>query len=163
MHVACPSGHFHKYHPLPYFYWSIDLESTTSSAGIKRQLVMIGLGTAAAAVTLALTIISFGGDTFSLADIQFLFLNQQEVTIEGKFVECVPTKRVQPCYMGFQSNDGAYFVFTGQFDKVEILRLIDQGQFQVTGKFTSSTLEPEEFQILDVVGGIKLTSIIPVL
>jgi hypothetical protein len=113
-------------------------QGSSSFLGLKGKLVLIGSGTAVAFVALALTIIPFSGETFSLADIQFLFLNQQEVMIDGKFVDCVATKGYQPCYLGFQSNDGAYFVLTGKSDRGDSRQLVGQEQFQISGKFTSS-------------------------
>jgi hypothetical protein len=131
-----------------------------SSLLIKRQLVIIGCIAAVAALALYITIISFGaGDSFSLAEIPFFFMNGQEITVRGTFEECVPTKMLAICYPGFLSDNGAYFVLTDH-DIRDLRDLIRQGHFQVTGRFT--TAMPEQFAAADVTGVISVSSVIPV-
>jgi hypothetical protein len=96
--------------------------------------------------------------TLSLADFQFFFLNQQQVTIDGTFAECVPTKNVQPCYPGFKSDSRAYFILT---DDNILMKQTEQGHFRVMGKFTSSMME-EKYPVTDVVGTIEVRSITPI-
>jgi len=130
-----------------------------SSLLIKRQLALIGSITAVAAVALFMTILSFSGDSFSLTDIPFFFLNGQEITVKGMFVDCVPTKMLDVCISGFRSNDGAYFVLTNH-GIGDLSQLINQGHFQVTGRFSASI--PEPYWAADVAGVIAVNSITPI-
>lgn len=136
------------------------MESGRSSLLIKRQLMIIGGIAAVSAVMLFITIRSFGGDSFSPAEIPFFFMNGQEITVRGMFVECVPTKMLDICYPGFRSDNGAYFVLTDH-DIHDIRDLIKQGHFQVTGKLTTTDI-PEEFAAADVTGVISVSSITPI-
>ncbi|HXG06462.1 MAG TPA: hypothetical protein VNI77_03955 [Nitrososphaera sp.] len=78
------------------------------SLPVKRQSVIIG--SIAAVSFLLMTILSFGGDLFSVNEIPFFFRNGQEIAVRGTFEDCVSTKLLAICYPGFRSDDGVYFV-----------------------------------------------------
>lgn len=137
----------------------MEREERTSSIGIKRKLLIISSIAAVSAVMLFMTITSISGDSFSPSEIPFFFMNGQEITVKGMFVECVPTKLEDICISGFKSSDGTYFVLTNH-EIDDFNELINQGHFQITGRFTASV--PEQFAAADVTGVISVSSIAPI-
>jgi len=128
-----------------------------SSLLLKKQLMIIGGIAAVSAGMLFITIRPFSeGDSFSTAEIPFFFVNGQEITVKGMFVDCVPTKVLDICISGFRSSDGAYFVLTDH-DIDDLRGLANQGHFQITGRF--STTIPEQFRATDVTGVISVDSV----
>ncbi|HEX7032995.1 MAG TPA: hypothetical protein VF172_08350 [Nitrososphaera sp.] len=135
-------------------------EGTTRSLGIKEQLLIIGGIAAVSAAMLFITIRSIGeGDSSSLEEFLFFFLNGQEITVKGMFVECVPTKMEDICIAGFRSSNGAYFVLTDH-EIDDLSELVNQGHFQITGRFVPGV--PEQFAAADVTGVISVSSITPI-
>lgn len=139
------------------------MKSGGSQLGIKGQLAVIGCITAVAAVALFMVILSFTGFRFSLSDIPYFFLNEQEITIDGKF-DCVPNRTLAICQPGFQSNDGKYFLVTNIeeiFEQDADLRqeraTNTARQFQIAGTFTYG-LEDKQ-RGFEAVGRIEVASI----
>lgn len=153
----------------------MDIESICNTEALKasslktnkKLIAVVGIA-AAACIALFITILSLAGITFSFTDIPYYFLDGQEITLNGRFVECVPNRVLAICQSGFQSDDGKYFFVTNMQEMIEenaeVLQPTDQRRidqerrFQLDGLFTYGLEEESGFE---AVGRIEVTFIAP--